>query len=141
MHESIDAYMTYDHQDTNDRIQLLLSRRDILDRELLYDILRSISRHIFIEESALFPKLPESHKDDVEYLEREHMEIMGLLKSIANSNDEPHIRADLQKLFDILVEHNSFEESFIYDSFSDMDSTELSQVKGIPREWKCRFCY
>lgn len=140
MHESLDAYLTYDHQDTNDHIQYLLNRKDFLDRTVLHDVLRSLSRHIFIEELLLFPKLPESSRDDVEYLEREHMEIMSLLKSTAGSGDELSVRADLQKLFDILVEHNSFEESFIYDSFSGMDSASVRQVKDAPKDWKCKFC-
>ena len=140
MHESLDAYLTYDHQDTNDHIQYLLNRKDFLDRTVLHDVLRSLSRHIFIEELLLFPKLPESSRDDVEYLEREHMEIMSLLKSTPGSGDELSVRADLQKLFDILVEHNSFEESFIYDSFSGMDSASVRQVKDAPKDWKCKFC-
>ena len=140
MHEELDTYLTYDHQDTNDRLQKILNRKEFLDRKLLDNVFRSISRHMFIEETLLFPKLPEQYRDDLEYLERGHMEIMMLLNSAASSSDGMHAHAILEKLFRILVEHNSFEESFIYDTFCDMDSTEIDQITDAPRDWKCRFC-
>ncbi|MHB1707995.1 MAG: hemerythrin domain-containing protein [Thermoplasmataceae archaeon] len=135
----VEYFMMDDHQETNNLIAELLSSKRRPDENTVHEIDSTLRRHIFIEETVLFPELPPVTRNDVEYLEKEHGEVFRILDSITNQKDEEKIRKSLKDLLTMLLEHNSYEESFIYNFFSNKDSASLQTLKEAPENWKCRF--
>ena len=135
----VEYFMMDDHQETNSRIAELLSSKGKLDKNTVQEIGSMLRRHIFIEEAILFPELSPEMYNDMEYLEKEHGDVFMVLDSMANQMDEEKIRKSLKDLLTILLEHNSYEESFIYNFFSKKDAALLEAVKAAPENWKCRF--
>lgn len=136
MDQDVQSYMTEDHFEVSEQIKKLLDRRDKLQQEVLEEISRRIRVHIFIEETVLFPELPESTKNDIDYLEMEHGKILATLDTVKRSNDIEHLWEILNDLYNILVEHNSYEESFVYDHFEGEDIGKIRGNKGPPIGWQ-----
>ena len=82
--------------------------------------------------------LPKELEDEVEYLEKEHGEIFRILVKIEKDDNDQRIRGLFSDLLGLLIEHNSYEESFIYDSYESLESGMLEKVPARPRDWKCR---
>ncbi len=137
----VGSYMTLDHFETNEFIKYIL--RQIDGYQDVTEFLRTLSdrlrRHIFIEEVFLFPKLgPESQKD-VEYIEKEHGKFFGMLDSILKERSNlDKIKEVLENLLDLLIEHNGYEESFIYDYFKNLDADIVSGLK-YPKGWEPKY--
>ena len=135
----IEYFMINDHQETNDKITEILSSSGTLDRILINEVDSMLRRHIFIEETILFPKLPHEMSGEVEYLEKEHGKFFELLDSILSNKDEDRIRESFRIFLALLNEHNSYEESFVYDFYRDEDAEPLMNSKAPSRDWKCKF--
>ena len=81
-------------------------------------------------------------EDSYPAMMREHEEMAKLFKILGNV---PTKRTDDEKrelfsdLLELLTEHNSYEESFIYDNFQDTDVDFLKSVIGPQKGWKCLF--
>ena len=118
----VEYFMMDDHQETNNRIAELLSSKGSPNENMVQEIDSMLRRHVFIEERVLFPELPPVMHNDKEYLEKEHGEVFRILDSITHQKDEEKIRKLLRDLLTILLEHNSYEESFVYNYFSNKDS-------------------
>jgi hemerythrin superfamily protein len=128
--------MTEDHWEVNEQIKSLFSGDDKLQSKLRDEIFPRLRRHIFIEEIALFPTLPESAKEEVEYLEKEHGMILATVNQAMNSKNYKIRKEKLLDLYDLLVEHNSYEESFIYGHFHGKDASTIRSIGFPSREWK-----
>ncbi len=137
--EDVRYYMMLDHQNANDLISEVINSGIDVSRELVEKIVSSLMKHIYLEENILFPGLPDDLTSDVEYLEREHGEIFRLLRKIKHEDGSESVRNMLSGLLKILIEHNSFEESFIYDSFQTMDSVILKNAHIPSEDWRCKF--
>ena len=135
----IEYFMINDHQETNDKITEILSSSGTMNRILINEVDSMLRRHIFIEETILFPKLPPEMSGEVEYLEKEHGKFFELLDSILSNKDEDRIRESFRILLALLNEHNSYEESFVYDFYHDEDAEPLMNSKAPSRDWKCKF--
>ena len=131
-------YMMNDHQETNELIEKLISQSRQSSNTMLNSIDSMLRRHIFIEETILFPKLPPEMVEDVQYLEKEHGEVFKVLDSISSCVDERQLHKLLSELLDLLLEHNSDEESFIYDYYQNEEAGALIEFVGPPKQWKCR---
>ena len=135
----VEYFMINDHQETNDKITEVLSLSGTLDRALINEVDSMLRRHIFIEETILFPKLPPEMSEEVEYLEKEHGKFFEFLDSILSDRDEDRIRKSFRMLLALLCEHNSYEESFVYDFYRNEDAEPLMNSKAPSRNWKCKF--
>jgi hemerythrin superfamily protein len=131
-------YMMNDHQETNELIEKLISQSRQSSNTMLNSIDSMLRRHIFIEETILFPKLPPEMVEDVQYLEKEHGEVFKVLDSISSCVDERQLQKLLRELLDLLLEHNSYEESFIYDYYQNEEASTLTEFVSPPKQWKCR---
>ncbi|MEM3676224.1 MAG: hemerythrin domain-containing protein [Thermoplasmataceae archaeon] len=140
MAEKLDAYLIFDHQAANDLIRSLLNAGTKRDRSKLYELINSVTRHIYIEEAILFPGLMDQMQEDIDYLEREHGKIIRLLSLIGDPLRGAETRANLLQLLDILIEHNSFEESFVYDRLEGFDANIVDKIRSAPDGWKCKYC-
>ena len=130
-------YMMGDHQETNDLIEKLISQASLQGNTDLSLIDSMLRRHIFIEETILFPRLSAEMLEDVQYLEKEHGEVFRLLNSISSSANEKQLHMLLGTLLDLLLEHNSYEESFIYDYYQNEEAKALIELGDPPKHWKC----
>ncbi|MGC8505880.1 MAG: hypothetical protein ACP5NK_04130 [Thermoplasmata archaeon] len=133
--------MTKDHQDTNEILDLVLkeSIKGYVDKESIAVVTEMLKRHIYIEEEILFPMLPPESNRDVNFLEMQHGEVFRLLKFLNSNNNSADLISDIsKKLLDILIEHNAFEESFIYGNFDKMDAAFIEKAV-LPADWKCRY--
>ncbi len=108
----------------------LISPGHNVDNSIIFPIDSGIRRHIYIEETMLFPKLPVERLDDVNYLEREHGKIFKTLDSLYYNTDMDELKKLLGNLLDLLLEHNSYEKSFIYDYYQDDDAKPLIGLGG-----------
>jgi hemerythrin-like domain-containing protein len=127
--------MSSDQEEVNNEIRsVLLSEREF-DHRFLETIYFRLRRHIFIEETVLFPMLPDTFKKDVEYLEEEHCKIFEMLNAMRHSPDSAGSVETLSALLDLLVEHNSYEDSFVYYYFKDMDSKLIREILSAPEGW------
>lgn len=88
----VEDFMMDDHQETNNRIAELLSSKGKLNKNTVQEIDSKLKRHIFIEETVLFPELPPEMYNDTEYLEKEHGKVFRILDSIACQKDEGKIQ-------------------------------------------------
>ena len=131
-----DVYMAEDQSKINEYVRDLLSSSGKLDSKLLDKIYLRLRRHIFIEETILFPTLPESTRDDVEYLEKEHGKILASSRQMKDSLDDKDKIDRLSDLYSLLLEHNSYEESFVYDYFQDKDAEIIRNTYLPPRKWE-----
>ena len=138
--ENVEYFMTRDHQDTNEILDTVLkdSIKGVVDRESIAKVTEMLMRHIYIEEEILFPKLPSDNDKDVEFLEVQHGEVFRFLKSLNSSNNADLIKDISKKLLDLLIEHNAFEESFIYGNFEKLDAAFIEKIT-FPVGWKCRY--
>ena len=138
--ENVEYFMTKDHQDTNEILDTVLkdSIKGVVDRESIAKVTEMLRRHIYIEEEILFPKLPSDNDKDVEFLEVQHGEVFRFLKSLNSSNNADLIKDISKKLLDLLIEHNAFEESFIYGNFEKLDAAFIEKIT-FPVGWKCRY--
>lgn len=138
--ENVEYFMTKDHQDTNEILDTVLkdSIKGVVDRESIAKVTEMLMRHIYIEEEILFPKLPSDNDKDVEFLEVQHGEVFRFLKSLNSSNNADLIKDISKKLLDLLIEHNAFEESFIYGNFEKLDAAFIEKIT-FPVGWKCRY--
>lgn len=139
--ESVEYFMTKDHQDTNDMITNIYddSTRNIIDRDSIHLVTGMLKLHIYIEEVILFPRLPAEYIEDVEFLEKQHGQIFKFLDSLNLNGINGKVTEEITKrLLDLLLEHNAFEESFIYPSFENVDAKIFENV-AFPDEWKCRY--
>lgn len=134
----IESFMIEDQMQINDFIKGLISSSDKIDQSLLEGVEARLRKHIFIEETLLFPTIEERAKDDVDYLEREHGNILASLdqmKSISIANER---REKLSDLYGLLLEHNSYEESFVYDYFRGKSDERIKNV-SLPEKWKAKY--
>ena len=131
-------HMMYDHQKTDDLISSIVSSVGKPDMDIISNIVTMLKNHIYLEETLLFPMLPKELEDEVEYLEKEHVEIFRILVKIEKDDNDQRIRGLFSDLLGLLIEHNSYEESFIYDSYESLESGMLEKVPARPRDWKCR---
>ena len=92
-----------------------------------------------MEESTLFPMLGKDYSDDVKYLEMEHGKILEFVDQLELDGDYASKAEICKSLLDILNEHNGFEESFIYDNYSSMDTKIIEGIK-VQANWNCKFC-
>lgn len=134
----IQTYMTEDQFEINNSIENILSKGDILDNSSLEHIIARLRRHIFIEETVLFPTLPKSSEEDVIYLEKEHGKILKALNSLMGTVGNEIRKNVLSEVYDILIEHNSYEESFVYEYFEKMDVKKIKELQP-PATWKSVF--
>jgi len=134
----VSYYMTNDHKETNELIEKLISQANQSSNAILSSIDSRLRKHIFIEETILFPKLPPEMVDDVKYLEKEHGEVFRLLGSITNCKNEKQLQQLAQQLLDLLREHNSYEESFIYDYYQNEEVGPLIEFADPPKLWQCK---
>ncbi len=135
----VEAYMTEDQLEINGYIRDELSRSDKLDPCVLEKVGIRLRRHIFIEETVLFSILPDSSRDDVEYLEREHGKILTALSSLEKLEGEEARKEALSEIYNLLLEHNSYEESFVYGHFLSKDVVEIRNMALPLTQWKSRF--
>lgn len=135
----VEAYMTEDQFEINAYIRNELLRSDSLDPYVLEKVRVRLRRHIFIEETVLFSTLPDSARDDVEYLEREHGKILTALSSLEKIEGDKARKEVLSEVYNLLLEHNSYEESFVYGYFLNRDATEIRKIVLPPAQWKSRF--
>ncbi len=138
--ENVEYFMTKDHQDTNEILDTVLkdSIKGVVDRESIAKVTEMLMRHIYIEEEILFPTLPSDNDKDIEFLEVQHGEVFRFLKSLNSSNNADLIKDISKKLLDLLIEHNAFEESFIYGNFEKLDAAFIEKIT-FPVGWKCRY--
>lgn len=139
--ENVEYFMTKDHQYTNEILDIVLkdSIKGVVDRESIAKVTEMLKRHIYIEEEILFPTLPSDNNKDVEFLEMQHGEVFRFLKSLnSNNNNADLIKYISKNLLDLLIEHNAFEESFIYGNFEKMDASFIEKIT-FPIGWKCRY--
>ncbi len=137
----VESFMTLDHFETNEFIKYIL--RQIDGHQDVSEFLRTLSdrlrRHIFIEEVFLFPKLGPESQEDLEYIEREHGKFFRMLDLILKErSNSDKIKEVLENLLDLLIEHNGYEESFIYDYFNNLDADIISGLK-YPKGWKPKY--
>ncbi len=137
----VESYMTLDYFETNEFIKYIL--RQIDGNKDVTEFLRTFSdrlrRHIFIEEVFLFPKLGHESQKDVDYIEKEHGKLFRMLDSILNERSNlDKIKEILENLLDLLIEHNGYEESFIYDYFNNLDADIISELK-YPKGWEPKY--
>lgn len=132
-------YMMFDHQETNDLISNIISSTGKVDETITGKIDNMLRDHIYLEETLLFPLLPGKFSDEVDYLEMEHGKIFGILTNIKKEENTSAIRKLFSDLLGILTEHNSYEESFIYDLYESLEIGILENVPERPKHWKCRF--
>ena len=88
----VEYFMMDDRQETNSCIAELLSSKGRLDKNTVQEIGSMLRRHIFIEETVLFPELPQETYNDMKYLEKEHGEVFRTLDSMAYQKDEEKFR-------------------------------------------------
>ena len=138
--ENVEYFMTKDHQDTNEILDIVLkdSIKGVVDRESIAKVTEMLRRHIYIEEEILFPALPSDNDKDIEFLEVQHGEVFRFLKSLNSNNNADLIKDISKKLLDLLIEHNAFEESFIYGNFEKLDAAFIEKIT-FPVGWKCRY--
>ena len=138
--ENVEYFMTKDHQDTNEILDTVLkdSIKGVLDSESIAKVTEMLRRHIYIEEEILFPALPSDNDKDIEFLEVQHGEVFRFLKSLNSNNNADLIKDISKKLLDLLIEHNAFEESFIYGNFEKLDAAFIEKIT-FPVGWKCRY--
>jgi hemerythrin superfamily protein len=138
--ENVEYFMTKDHQDTNEILDTVLkdSIKGVVDRESIAKVTEMLRRHIYIEEEILFPTLPSDNDKDIEFLEVQHGEVFRFLKSLNSNNNADLIKDISKKLLDLLIEHNAFEESFIYGNFEKLDAAFIEKIT-FPVGWKCRY--
>ena len=138
--ENVEYFMTKDHQDTNEILDTVLkdSIKGVVDRESIAKVTEMLRRHIYIEEEILFPALPSDNDKDIEFLEVQHGEVFRFLKSLNSNNNADLIKDISKKLLDLLIEHNAFEESFIYGNFEKLDAAFIEKIT-FPVGWKCRY--
>ncbi len=117
----------------------MLSHKIVFNSAFLESTYSRIRRHIFIEEVILFPKLPPEVKDDVEYLEKEHGNILWSLRKILVTQDYKTRLELLQELYDLMVEHNSYEDSYVYDYFRLDSANALRQIEAPYEDWKSHY--
>ncbi len=130
-------YMTFDHQETDDLITGIINSRGKIDLKAASRIGEMLRRHIFIEETILFPVLPQKLADDVEYLEQEHGRVFRILRQISLEEDENIARELYSDLLQMLLEHNSYEESYIYDSYQSLTADSIGGISGPDENWEC----
>ena len=138
--ENVEYFMTKDHQDTNEILDTVLkdSIKGVVDSESIAKVTEMLRRHIYIEEEILFPALPSDNDKDIEFLEVQHGEVFRFLKSLNSNNNADLIKDISKKLLDLLIEHNAFEESFIYGNFEKLDAAFIEKIT-FPVGWKCRY--
>ena len=138
--ENVEYFMTKDHQDTNEILDTVLkdSIKGVVDSESIAKVTEMLRRHIYIEEEILFPTLPSDNDKDIEFLEVQHGEVFRFLKSLNSNNNADLIKDISKKLLDLLIEHNAFEESFIYGNFEKLDAAFIEKIT-FPVGWKCRY--
>ena len=138
--ENVEYFMTKDHQDTNEILDTVLkdSIKGVVDSESIAKVTEMLRRHIYIEEEILFPALPSDNDKDIEFLEVQHGEVFRFLKSLNSNNNADLIKDISKKLVDLLIEHNAFEESFIYGNFEKLDAAFIEKIT-FPVGWKCRY--
>lgn len=135
-------FMTNDHRETGEMVERLIHIYESgnNDENLLTEIEDRLEKHIYIEEQILFLLLPVTKRKDVEYLEREHGKFLGIVKELrSNQNRFDYLIESGQSLINGLIEHDGFEESFIYDYFDAMDAEKI-RFTELPKDWKCVFC-
>jgi hemerythrin-like domain-containing protein len=133
------TYMTEDQFEVSERIRKLLENYHKLDSDTTEYIQSKIRRHIYIEESILFPTLQVRLEEDVDYLEKEHGRILASLEQLKKLSETADQRAVLEKLYDLLQEHNSYEESFVYDYFLGKGLEMISTITSPPDSWKAKY--
>lgn len=132
-------YLTLDHQEANDLISYIVKSSEKVDHTLAERVDDMLRRHVFIEETILFPKLPKDQREEIEYLEKEHAKLFKILGEVLTNRTDNEKKRLFSDILELLVEHNSYEESFIYDYFQDTDASLLKTVTGPPKGWKCLF--
>lgn len=135
----VESYMTGDQFEINEDIRDMISRNGKPNSEFLDRIYLRLRRHIFIEETILFPTLPERSREDVEYLEREHGRILDSLKTMKDLRDPRDRTEMLSDLYGLLLEHNSYEESFVYDYFQDKGNEAIRKTTLLQDNWKSAY--
>lgn len=133
--------MTEDHREINEMIENYkrsLEER-INDIPLLNDIRDRLRWHTFVEETILFPMLGEDYSEDVKYLEIEHRKILEFVGQLELDGNYASKAETCRSLLDLLNEHNGFEESFVYDNYSNLDAKIIEGVK-VEINWNCKFC-
>ncbi len=134
--------MTEDHREINEIIEnfIKLLKENIFDTDLLAKIGDRLSWHTFVEERILFPLLDKANYDNITYLEIEHSKIFSLLKQLKDRIIDINTKINTtQSLLNLLIEHNGFEESFVYDYYSSLDES-LLDGKDVLNQWKCKYC-
>jgi len=83
--------------------------------------------------------LGKEYSEDIEYLEKEHGKVLGFISQLEHEDDYASKVKICRSLLDTLLEHNGFEESFIYDNYNDLDFKMIEGVQ-VESDWKCKFC-
>ena len=142
-----EKWLTDDHQIVNTKIQEVLDfmEKGFMDTDKFSDVERSLKKHIYFEETILFPALDKGDlriHQMIEGLKMEHAALWKLMDVINKEIEEEKFvksKKSLSEMLLILKTHNENEEGHIYNKIvenSDVDVVNIENLQ-LPGDFIC----
>ena len=142
-----EKWLTDDHQIVNTKIQEVLDfmEKGFMDTDKFSDVERSLKKHIYFEETILFPALDKGDlriHQMIEGLKMEHAALWKLMDVINKEIEEEKFvksKKSLSEMLLILKTHNENEEGHIYNKIvenSDVDMVNIENLQ-LPGDFIC----
>ena len=142
-----EKWLTDDHQIVNTKIQEVLDfmEKGFMDTDKFSDVERSLKKHIYFEETILFPALDKGDlrtHQMIEGLKMEHAALWKLMDVINKEIEEEKFvksKKSLSEMLLILKTHNENEEGNIYNKIvenSDVDVVNIESLQ-LPGDFIC----
>ena len=142
-----EKWLTDDHQIVNTKIQEVLDfmEKGFMDTDKFSDVERSLKKHIYFEETILFPALDKGDlriHQMIEGLKMEHAALWKLMDVINKEIEEEKFvksKKSLSEMLLILKTHNENEEGYIYNKIVENTDVDVVNIESLqlPNDFIC----
>ncbi|MHB8360494.1 MAG: hemerythrin domain-containing protein [Thermoplasmataceae archaeon] len=142
-----EIWLTNDHKYIDEKLLMLLKQIESgeLNQDLFDEISSGLKRHIYFEETSLFPALKLINSDihsRLEGLKMEHAAVWKLLDVISDEIDSKKFiktEKSVKEISMIFKTHNEIEEKNIYRLIKKGTEEDQIEINGliVPENWVC----